>query len=49
MGDIGCFSLSSPKIITTGQGGFLVTKNSRLAESIRKIKNFGRRESGGEV
>lgn len=48
-GDIGCFSLSSPKIITTGQGGFLVTRDPKLAESIRKLKNFGRRESGGEV
>ena len=26
-GDIGCFSLSTPKIISTGQGGFCVTNN----------------------
>lgn len=45
-GDIGCFSLSTPKIISTGQGGFVVTNNKSLSEKIAKIKNFGRKESG---
>ena len=45
-GNIGCFSLSSPKIISTGQGGFCVTDNELLAKKMRMIKNFGRRESG---
>lgn len=45
-GDIGCFSLSSPKIISTGQGGFCVTDNELFAKKMRMIKNFGRRESG---
>lgn len=45
-GKIGCFSLSSPKIISTGQGGFLVTDDLKLAKKIRMIKNFGRKESG---
>ena len=45
-GDIGCFSLSSPKIISTGQGGFCVTDNKLLARKMRMIKNFGRKESG---
>ena len=45
-GDIGCFSLSSPKIISTGQGGFCVTDNENLAKKMRMIKNFGRKESG---
>jgi perosamine synthetase len=48
-GDIGCFSFSTPKIITTGQGGCVVTNNTDLAAKIRTLKNFGRRESGGEV
>jgi perosamine synthetase len=48
-GDIGCFSLSSPKIITTGQGGFLVTNDAALYQKIHTLKNFGRREGGGEV
>jgi perosamine synthetase len=45
-GDLGCFSLSTPKIISTGQGGFVVTNNDKLANIIRMMKNFGRRESG---
>ena len=45
-GHIGNFSLSSPKIISTGQGGFCVTDDDLLAKKIKMIKNFGRRESG---
>tara|TARA_B100001758_G_scaffold2877_1_gene2341 strand:+ start:6878 stop:8731 length:1854 start_codon:yes stop_codon:yes gene_type:complete len=45
-GEIGCFSLSTPKIISTGQGGFCVTDNDHLAKKMNMIKNFGRRESG---
>ena len=45
-GDIGCFSLSTPKIISTGQGGFVVTNNDNLASKMNMIKNFGRKESG---
>jgi len=48
-GDIGCFSLSTPKIISTGQGGFLVTNNSELASKIRMIKNFGRKSGGVDI
>jgi len=45
-GDIGCFSLSAQKIISTGQGGFVITDNDGLAKKIRQIKNFGRRRIG---
>tara|TARA_B100000683_G_scaffold259586_1_gene283491 strand:- start:108 stop:1301 length:1194 start_codon:yes stop_codon:yes gene_type:complete len=45
-GAIGCFSLSTPKIISTGQGGFCVTDDDELAKQMKMIKNFGRRESG---
>lgn len=45
-GHIGSFSFSAPKVITTGQGGALVTDDAKLADSIRKIKDFGRRQSG---
>jgi perosamine synthetase len=47
-GDIGCFSLSTPKIITTGQGGFVVTNNDELSKKIICIKNFGRSSGGVE-
>ena len=45
-GKVGCFSLSTPKIISTGQGGFCVTDDDELAKKMNMIKNFGRRESG---
>jgi len=48
-GDIGCFSLSTPKIISSGQGGYIVTNNDGIAEKIRQIKNFGRKESGKDI
>jgi perosamine synthetase len=48
-GQIGCFSLSTPKIISTGQGGFLVTNDDEIARKLRMIKNFGRVSGGIDV
>lgn len=48
IGDIGSFSFSVPKIITTGQGGALVTNDSDLYEKILKIRDFGREKSGSD-
>jgi len=45
-GQIGSFSFSPPKVITTGQGGALVTDDDDLIASIRKIKDFGRLKAG---
>lgn len=45
-GDIGSFSFSAPKIITTGQGGALVTDNEELFEKIKRIRDFGREKGG---
>jgi len=45
-GVIGSFSFSAPKIITTGQGGALLTDNPELFDRFQKIKDFGRREAG---
>ena len=45
-GEIGSFSFSTPKIITTGQGGALVTDDKELFSRITKIKDFGRPKSG---
>jgi len=39
--DIGCFSLSVAKTISTGQGGFVVTNDSELATKIRAIRTHG--------
>tara|TARA_B100001540_G_scaffold284739_1_gene277311 strand:+ start:3490 stop:4566 length:1077 start_codon:yes stop_codon:yes gene_type:complete len=41
--DIGVFSFSTPKIITTGQGGMIVTNNKKLYERCMELKDFGRK------
>jgi len=48
-GEIGSFSFSMPKVITTGQGGALVTNNEKLANKLRKLKDFGRTAGGSDV
>jgi dTDP-4-amino-4,6-dideoxygalactose transaminase len=42
-GDVGCFSFSVPKIVTTGQGGFCCTNNKKIYEKIKSIKTHGMR------
>lgn len=42
LGDIGSFSFSTPKVITTGQGGMLVTDSEELSNKIYQLKDFGR-------
>lgn len=44
-GDIGSFSFSLFKIITTGQGGALVTDSEELRKKINLLKNFGQTSS----
>ena len=43
MSDIGIFSFSTPKIITTGQCGMIVTNNKKLYEKCKSVKDFGRK------
>jgi perosamine synthetase len=45
-GEIGSFSFSVPKIITTGQGGALITDSKELYDKIEKLKDFGRVKAG---
>lgn len=40
IGDAGCFSFYGNKIITTGEGGMVVTNDDRLAERARKLKDL---------
>ena len=40
-GDIGVFSFSVPKIVTTGQGGAIVTNNFDLARKCKQIRDHG--------
>jgi dTDP-4-amino-4,6-dideoxygalactose transaminase len=39
--DMGCFSLSVAKIISTGQGGFVVTKDEELYKKLISIRTHG--------
>jgi perosamine synthetase len=45
-GDLGTFSLFSDKVITTGEGGLVVTDSDEIADKIRLIRNQGRPNSG---
>jgi len=40
MGDIGCFSFYGNKIVTTGEGGMLVTDDDLLADKARRLKDL---------
>lgn len=41
IGDIGCFSFYANKIITTGEGGAVVTNDDQLADKIRRLRDQG--------
>lgn len=45
-GKTGCFSWSSAKIITTGQGGVVVTDDKNLYLTLRMLKDQGRANQG---
>ena len=47
-GDIGILSFSVPKIISTGQGGALLTDDDDAASRIRAMKDFGRERAGAD-
>lgn len=49
LGLAGSFSFSAPKIISTGQGGAIVTNNDKMAMRIRKLKDFGRSGGGNDI
>lgn len=40
IGDAGCFSFYGNKIVTTGEGGMLVTNDDALAERARRLKDL---------
>ncbi len=40
IGEVGCFSLFANKIITTGEGGMVITNDDHLAERCRYLKNL---------
>lgn len=42
IGRVACFSFYPTKVMTTGEGGMVVTDDKALAARIRSLKNFGR-------
>jgi len=48
-GLIGSFSFSAPKVISTGQGGALITDDDDIANKIRRLKDFGRSSGGNDI
>lgn len=46
-GEAAMFSLCQNKIITTGEGGFIVTDNESLMEKLKLIRSHGRLEKTG--
>lgn len=41
MGEIGCFSFYASKVLTSGEGGAIVTNNKEIADRVRMIRNHG--------
>lgn len=50
VGDAGCLSFSPNKMITTGQGGVIVTNDEKISQRLRELKDQGRpvRGTGGD-
>ncbi len=41
IGNIGCFSFYGNKIITTGEGGMLITNDEKIAEKVKVLRDHG--------
>lgn len=41
IGDVGCFSFSMVKLVATGQGGMIVTRNRDIWERLRRFRDHG--------
>jgi perosamine synthetase len=48
-GLMGSFSFSAPKIISTGQGGAIVTNSDEMNFKLRRLKDFGRSGGGNDI
>ena len=44
LGDVGCFSFYATKNMTTGEGGMITTDNSKLARTVRLLRDHGQTE-----
>lgn len=48
-GDIACFSFQGAKLMSTGEGGMIVTNNSDLFEIIKHFAEHGRSSTGFDI
>ena len=48
-GMVGSFSFSAPKIISTGQGGAIITDSDEISSKLRRLKDFGRSGGGNDI
>ncbi len=48
MGDVGCFSFNTMKIVATGEGGMVTTNDGKLARAVRVARDIGRKASAYE-
>lgn len=48
-GLVGSFSFSAPKIISTGQGGAVITDDEEVAIKLKRLKDFGRASGGNDI
>jgi dTDP-4-amino-4,6-dideoxygalactose transaminase len=46
VGAVGTFSLQGSKVLTTGEGGFVITSSSQLADQVTSLATAGRRVGG---
>ena len=44
-GDVGCFSFHPRKVITTGEGGMLITDDPEIAEKVKVLRDHGASKS----
>ena len=49
IGDLGCFSFHPRKMITTGEGGLVVTRDASFADKIRSLRNHGACTEAGSL
>jgi len=49
MGKVGSFSFSAPKVISTGQGGAIITNDDDVAYKLKRLKDFGRSGGGNDI
>jgi dTDP-4-amino-4,6-dideoxygalactose transaminase len=49
LGDIGCFSFYPTKVMTTGEGGMVITESDKVAEEARILRDQGKESFSGNA